>query len=363
MTTKPPPSDGQVWTRPDRITLPDGRTLLLFGPWKGDPSWPFLENQSVPESVSHARWHPLRQEWVIYAAARQNRTYKPPANICPLCPGAPGGELPLDDFTLAVFENRFPSMRPSNELLPDLSALGLKTHTAKGACEVVVYASAHDGNLATIPSRNRELLVKVWGQRWQELLENPNIHCVMPFENRGEDAGVTLHHPHGQIYSFGDLPPVVESMAKAFEGGYDLQESLKKYESQIVFDLGTSAAFVPPFARFPYEMWITTKRFHPASASLDDTETQDVAELLRRTIRLYDAFFESVCPYVMIVYMAPKGHEKTFPFHIQFMPLLRTPGRLKYLAGCEQGAGRFLVDVLPENAAQALRNVNLGEKS
>jgi UDPglucose--hexose-1-phosphate uridylyltransferase len=116
---------------------------------------------------------------------------------------------------------------------------------------------------------------------------------------------------------------------------------------------------VPPFTRFPYELWIVPKRFRPSPAALTAEETTDVATLLARAANTYDKFFGKVTPYVMLVYSAPKGFEDVFPFHIQFLPLARAPNKLKFIAGCELGAGSFLVDILPETAAQNLRNVEV----
>ncbi|MDP9128101.1 MAG: galactose-1-phosphate uridylyltransferase [Pseudomonadota bacterium] len=343
------------------MAMPDGRVMYLYGPWRGGPSWT-QHPEPRSESKTHARWHPLRKEWVIYAAQRQNRTYKPALAACPLCPGSADGELPFDDFTLAVFENRFPSMQPSNHSAPDLSTLGLLTRPAKGACEVIVYSSRHEGNIATIPEANRELLVRVWGDRRQVLLGKPGVSYVMPFENRGEEAGVTLHHPHGQIYGFEDLPPTVDTMAASFKAGFNLQEMLPCYMDLTIFETDDIASFVPPFARFPYEVWLTTKRFHASTDRFSASEIQDVAEGLRYIVDLYDRFFDRACPYVMIVYLAPREHVTTFPFHIQFYPLLRAKTRQKFLAGCELGAGTFLVDVLPEEAAAQLRAAGGGSR-
>lgn len=335
------------------IAMPDGRVMHLFGAWQGRPDWPHLVGAVRQKDTAHMRWHPLRQEWVTYASARQKRTYKPAANACPLCPNVADGELPFDEFTIAVFENRFPSFQLGNLHAPEIA--GLATRPAKGMCEVVVYCSKHEGNLATIPQHNRETLLSVWGQRRTELFKHDAIRYVMPFENRGEDAGVTLHHPHGQIYAFEDLPPIVSEMAAACRSGFSMSDLVKNNVSQHVMATDQAVAFVPPFARYPYEMWVAPRKFHASADSLNGDETQAIADLLRRTVLTYDGFFGRTCPYLMLVYMAPKGYKDCFPFHIQFYPLLRTKDRMKYLAGCEQGAGMFLGDVLPEVAAEELR--------
>jgi UDPglucose--hexose-1-phosphate uridylyltransferase len=212
--------------------------------------------------------------------------------------------------------------------------------------------------MASLPLERRELLVKVWGDRIRSLLEIPAMQVVMPFENRGEEAGVTLHHPHGQIYGFGYLPPIIGAMAQSFREGYDLTK-LTKLEKYVVADAPNASLLVPPFTRFPYELWIVPKQFRPSPAALTAAETTDFANLLARAANTYDTFFGRTCPYVMLVYSAPKGFEDVFPFHIQFQPLLRAPNKMKFIAGCELGAGSFLVDILPETAAQNLRNVEV----
>jgi UDPglucose--hexose-1-phosphate uridylyltransferase len=343
---------------PTTFTLPDGRLLYLYGAFSGTPAWPWLEPHGE-RAFSHRRWHPLRREWVVYSAHRQSRTYKPPANDCPFCPGAEDGELPLKDFSIAVFDNRFSSLQKDAPKPPPVPGLDLPVDAATGNCEVIVYSSDHQASMASLPLARRELLVRVWGDRIRILMQHPGMQVVMPFENRGEEAGVTLHHPHGQIYGFGFLPPIIGAMAQSFREGYDLAK-LTALPQYVVADAPGAALLVPPFTRFPYETWIVPKRFCPDPASLTDSEVTDIATLLARAATTYDKFFGQITPYVMLVYSAPKGFEDVFPFHIQFQPLSRAHNKLKFIAGCELGAGSFLVDILPETAAQNLRNVEVG---
>ena len=333
--------------------MPDGRTLHLYGSFEGKPDWK-LEDRAR-STASHRRWHPLRREWVVYSAHRQKRTYKPPADHCPFCPLAPDGEIPFKDFSIAVFDNRFSSFQKSAPAPAPVPGLDLPVESAAGNCEVIVYSADHNTSMGTLPQERRELLVRVWGERIAGLMQMPFVQAVMPFENRGEEAGVTLHHPHGQIYAYSYLPPVIESMATSFHEGYSLAK-LAAMAPYVVFDTKTAAAVLPPFARFPYEVWIVPKQFRPSPQALAPAETADCAMLLGKLARTYDRFFGCVCPYVMLVYAAPRGMEDFFPFHIQFLPLLRAPQKLKFIAGCEHGAGSFLVDILPETAAKNLRN-------
>jgi UDPglucose--hexose-1-phosphate uridylyltransferase len=351
----PTNSDGAI--RPATFRMNDGRSFYLYGDYEGQPNWPWLEG-NTDRSFSHRRWHPLRREWVVYSAHRQSRTYKPPANDCPFCPMAPEGEIPLKDFSIAVFDNKFSSLQKDAPKPQPIPGLDLPVDSAVGNCEVIVYSSNHKSSMASLPLERRELLVKVWGDRIRSLLEIPEMQVVMPFENRGEEAGVTLHHPHGQIYGFSFLPPIIGAMAQSFKEGYDLPK-LTSQSQYVVADTPNASLMVPPFTRFPYELWIVPKAFRPNPAALTADEVRDVATLLARAANTLDAFFGRVCPYVMLVYAAPKGHEDSFPFHIQFQPLLRAPNKMKFIAGCELGSGAFLVDILPETAAQNLRNVEV----
>ena len=342
---------------PSSFMMPDGRLLHLYGAFSGTPEWPPAEGIHE-HGFSHRRWHPVRREWVIYSAHRQTRTYKPATDACPLCPEAPDGEIPVKDFSIAVFDNRFSSFQKDCPKPPPLVGLDLPVDSAAGNCEVIVYSAEHKASMSTLSQDRRELLVKVWGDRVLASMRMPAVQTVMPFENRGEEAGVTLHHPHGQIYAFSYLPPIIETMAQSFRGGYDLTKLTSSTPHEIA-QTGSMAAFVPPFARFPYEVWIVPKIFRASPADLTANETSDCARLLAFVAKKYDTFFNRNCPYVMIVYVAPRGMEDFFPFHIQFYPLLRAPNKLKFVAGIELGAGSFLVDILPETAAQSLRDVKM----
>ncbi|MDE2110158.1 MAG: galactose-1-phosphate uridylyltransferase [Alphaproteobacteria bacterium] len=341
--------------KPSTFVMPDGRLLHFYGACSGTPHW-LAAGEPREKGFSHRRWHPVRREWVIYSAHRQTRTYKPATDACPLCPGSPNGEIPVKDFSIAVFDNRFSSFQKDCQKPAPLPDVDVLTDSAAGNCEVIVYSSDHKASMATLPQDRRELLVRVWGHRVRALLQMPAVQVVMPFENRGEEAGVTLHHPHGQIYAFPYLPPVIETMAQSFREGYDLA-NLTSSKAHEVAQTATMTAFVPPFARLPYETWISPRLFRSSPADLTPNEVADCARLLAIVAKKYDSFFARVCPYVMIVYTAPRGMENFFPFNIQFYPLLRSPQKLKYLAGCELGAGSFLADVLPETAARSLRNV------
>ncbi len=335
----------------------DGRRLILYASSK-ITLLPLEETESTFEAHPHMRWHPLREEWVIYAPHRKERIFLPPPEFCPLCPSRPGTfptEIPFEKFEIAVFENRFPSLCTSPPPPPDLF---LPTLAGQGICEVLVYTDEHIGSLGTISQERRELLVRVWIDRYQELYNYDFVKYVMPFENRGEEVGVTLHHPHGQIYAYPFIPPVIAQELRAFQKASVLENFFPHLELYLVTQNEAFVAFVPPCARYPYEVWIVPKRKVSGPWSFSDAEIQEFAEILGEIVNRYDLLFNRPFPYIMVFHAAPKGVED-FHFHVEFYSPLRAPGKLKFLAGTEQGAGVMVVDALPEDAAAELRKIKV----
>ncbi|MEL6727863.1 MAG: galactose-1-phosphate uridylyltransferase [Pseudomonadota bacterium] len=338
----------------------DGRDLFLYGytPHTGQ-RLPGDDLHTV--TGSEMRHHPLRGEWSIYAAGRQNRTFKPGAAANPLAPSRPGApltEIPFEDFELAVFGNRFPSLF-ADATPPDQSDLpeqpGLNVHAAKGACEVIVYSPRANGSLATLSQSRRRLLIEAWIDRYEAMF-SAGCAFVLPFENRGDEVGVTLHHPHGQIYGFPIVPQPQQTAAHAFEAGYDLAAEVRSWGAPYeIQNAGGMVSYAPRFARFPYEVWISAET--PVSGPWAFTEDQadGFAHLLGDTVRRYDAFFGRETPCMLSLHAAPYGRDDRFQFTAQFYPLLRAPDRVKYLASVEQATGVFTVDVLPSQAADQLR--------
>ncbi|MEM9838186.1 MAG: galactose-1-phosphate uridylyltransferase [Pseudomonadota bacterium] len=335
-------------------TKADGRSLFLYG-YEAHEMPVLTETDDPVAKGGELRWHPFRKEWNIYAAHRQNRTYKPSEADDPLAPTKPSGaatEIPFADFELAVFENKFTSLHKEAPTPGELPSV--ETKRAAGRCDVVVYAPEAKGNLYTIGQDKRRLLIAAWIDRYQAMFSD-GCRYVMPFESRGEEVGVTLHHPHGQIYGFGEIPLVEQTTAAAFDAGYDLGAALNQWADYRVTEAGPVSAICPPFARFPYESWIVPNRRVAGPWEMSEEELDGFAALLGEMTRRYDAFFERETAYMLTLHAAPRGHDAHYHFTAQFYPILRAPNRVKYLASVEQGTGVFTVDVMPEVAADVLR--------
>lgn len=319
--------------------------------------------------MSELRYNPLLGEWTATATHRQDRTFLPPPNFCPLCPTKPGGfptEIPEADYDIVVFENRFPSLMP-NPPAPAVEASELyPVEPSFGECEVVVYSPNHSSTLAQEPVAQIYKLVQVWTDRFRELSALEFVEYVFIFENKGEAIGVTLHHPHGQIYAYPFVPPRVlreiEQARRHFEkNGSDLIGDILAQErsdgQRIVVQNNSFAAYVPFFARYPYELHIAPLRNVQDLTELTGDEQKDLAVILKQVLVAFDRLFDISFPYMMILHQKPSdgaGYE-FYRFHIEFYPPLRTRTKLKYLAGSESGAGMFINDTLPEEKAAELR--------
>ena len=334
----------------------DDRDLLLFGlsPHNEKST---TELEITPSSTPHLRWNPSRQEWVTYSTGRSNRTFFPPKEYCPLCPGGNLNfptEIPFNDFEVAVFPNRWSSF---NTHIEKTNIPNINTYSSNGHCEVVVYSANHHDTMAAMPIERIELLTKTWIDRYLNLLSREDIAYVMPFENRGEECGVTLHHPHGQIYGYPFIPPVIEKEILAFEKENFILSMMKTLEDKyFVYQDDYIIAAVPPFARYAYEIWIMPKVKKAGPWEFSNNEIRSFAISLQKVIRGYDIFLGKKCPYIMGLHAAPSLENKKFHFHVEFYPPLRYEDKPKILAGSESMAGVFIMDVLPEESATILRN-------
>jgi UDPglucose--hexose-1-phosphate uridylyltransferase len=319
--------------------------------------------------MSELRWHPLLGEWVATATHRQDRTFLPPADFCPLCPTKPGGfptEIPESVYDIAVFENRFPSLSPNP---PEPAVEGDEFYAVErsfGQCEVVVYTPNHASTLADEPVAQIYKLIQVWTDRFRELSALEFVKYVFIFENKGEAIGVTLHHPHGQIYAYPFVPPRVrrelEQSQKHFDetGNCLLCDILKKEKAdgrRIVAENESFAAYIPFFARYPYETHIASKRHAGDMTEFSAAEQRDLAVILKQILVAFDRLFNISFPYMMVLHQRPADGKSYdfYHFHIEFYPPLRTATKLKYLAGSESGAGLFINDTLAEEKAAELR--------
>jgi len=327
------------------------------------------------------RWHPLREEWVIIAAHRQNRPWSGetiehdegplPAYVadCYLCPGnLRVSGVKNDNYTgTFVFDNDHPSVgfdAPQTLQRPP----GIyRNQPARGIARVVCYSPNHSLALAELEPSEIQNLLAVWQKQYRELGDRKEINHVLIFENKGEAVGVSNPHPHCQIYATNFVFKTIETEARAShrhksETGRILFQDVIQAEIQdarrIICENDSAIAFIPYFARYAYEVFVAPKATHPGISTLSANELRDFAALLKQVLVKFDNLWQMPFPYVMPLHQAPTdgGDYSSFHFHIEFHPPLRRPNLLKYLAGPEIGGGNFLSDTAPEEKAEELRS-------
>lgn len=349
----------------------DGRRLTLYSmrAISRDLVAPSPRGEAVKPNP-HLRWHPMRGEWVAYASYRQSRTFLPPAQYNPLAPtkdAANPTELPAGDYDVAVFDNRFPALDPAAH---DPPATVVDTLPANGKCEVVVFTQDAGASLGALSLAHIELILEVWADRTRKLAQTSGIKFVLPFENRGAEVGVTLHHPHGQIYAYPFLPPIPKRMNE-LELAWLLSESTNLLQELIAREIAAkervlyqgehAIAFVPAWARYPYEVWLAPMRAVENFCGLDNAQRADLARAFKTVLLKYDGLWQRPLPYLMAWYQAPsdgREHPESH-LHAEFFPPYRTRDRLKYLAGTELAAGMYANDALPEACARELMAVTV----
>ncbi|MDQ6786376.1 MAG: galactose-1-phosphate uridylyltransferase [Acidobacteriota bacterium] len=320
--------------------------------------------------MSELRWNPLLGEWTATATHRQDRTFFPPPGYCPLDPTQPGGfptEIPEASYDIVVFQNKFPSLQ-SNPPAPAVEGSELyPVRPAQGVCEVVVYTPEHNSSLAQQPASQIYKLMQVWQDRFRDLGNLEFVEYVFIFENKGEAVGVTLPHPHGQIYAYPFVPPRMLQKVKQCreyrgKNGKNLIASIledeKKDGRRIITENESFTALVPFFARYPYELHIYPNKHAEALTDFSRAQLQDLTIIFKQVLVAFDKLFDVSFPYIMAMNNRPSdgADYNFFDFHIEFYPPMRTATKLKFLAGSEAGAGMFINDTLPEEKAAELRS-------
>ncbi|HTI13203.1 MAG TPA: galactose-1-phosphate uridylyltransferase [Dictyobacter sp.] len=326
------------------------------------------------------RWHPLREEWVVIAAHRQNRpwigetisfqdkdipSYQPDCYLCPQNSRVSGASNP-PYAGVYVFDNDHPCVGLNAPEDPTATiAPPYQVRPAQGLARVICYSPHHNLTMALMNTNAIENVINVWQQQTYELGQTPGVKHVLCFENKGDVVGVSNPHPHGQLYATNFVFKTIEIELHASEHylnehGRTLFTDIIAAEQQdgrrILFEDEYTIAFVPYFARYAYEVYVAPKRRVAHIYEMNDAEVQSYARALKNITVRFDNLWRMSFPYVMAHHQAPMdGSYDAYHFFTLFHPPLRQPGLLKYLAGPEIGGGNFISDTLPEDKAAELQ--------
>lgn len=326
------------------------------------------------------RYDPILREWVVVASNvnvrpvlgktfTEDKEKKPYS--CPFCPDAPEG---AGNWVVKWVPNRFPSLvnDPNISFQNETIIDGFfKSRPGRGRCEVLLYTQDHKQTFGGLSISNIEALIDLWRDRLLDTMKDSELKYTFMFENRGEAIGVSLAHPHGQLYSFPFIPPKIKKMIDSASEYMvhnkrclfcDILEVERKGD-RIIEENADFIAFVPFFAKWPFEVHIYPKQHVPYISDIDKPKINNFARILKHVVKRLDGLFGFTMPYVLANMNAPinSGEVGYFHYHIEIYPPYRAKDRLKFLAGVELGTNAIINPVNPSDSAKQLRNVKIEE--
>jgi len=354
-------------------TMNDGRTIRYYDTANQVRTVADQRPAEEQPGIGELRLDPLVNEWVVMAAHRQGRVFLPPKELCPLCPttGELHTEIPESDFEVVVFDNRSPSLRPPDGdfALPDMVGSDTDEGVAAGKCEVICFTADHGGSFKVLSPQRVRTLLEAWRDRTRELSQNQFIEHIAPFENRGEEIGVTLAHPHGQIYAYSYLPARVIKMLAVAEAHHaktgrvlfdDVVARELRDEVRIIAKNEHWVAYTPYASRYPFEIHVAPLQPVADLAELAPAACDSFPSIAIEVMQRLDGVFGIDMAYIAAWHQAPvRQGRDLLRLHWQITSVRRAPGKLKYLAGSESAMGAFIMDMKPEQSAQQLKDVKL----
>jgi UTP--hexose-1-phosphate uridylyltransferase len=314
--------------------------------------------------MAELRYHPLIKDWVMIASNRQARPQMP-KDFCPFCPEY--GKVPKN-FTVYKYDNDFPALSQNPPVPDDVANEFFKVAPSYGKCEVILYSPNHTATLPELSVDHVTELVDLWCERFSDISSDPKIKYVFIFENRGEMVGVTMPHPHGQIYGYSVIPKKIElEVASSGEYYAENNECLfckllaeeQKAEKRIIFENDSFTVFLPFFCEYPYGVYIMSKRHVNYITELNDGEKRLLAKTIRDTVGMFDSLFDFQFPYMMCMHNAPVNggnYKDSYHFHIEFFPPMRSENKQKFNASSETGCWAHCNPTAPEEKAEELRS-------
>ena len=313
--------------------------------------------------MAELRYNPLTKDWVMIASHRQNRPQMP-KDWCPFCPGS--GKVP-DNFTVYKYDNDLPALSQNPPVPDDVATELYQTKEAYGKCEVILYSPQHTVTLPELPVPHIRELVDLWAERFEDLRKDENIKYIFIFENRGDVVGVTMPHPHGQIYGYSYIPKKLEveiesaKEHKAKTGNClfcDILKTEMEVSDRIIIENEDFVTFLPFFTDYPYGVYIMAKEHVQNLSQFNDRQKDNLAKILKETAGTLDSLFGYPFPYMMCMHQEPVNSgdfSDSFHFHIEFFPPMRAADKQKFNASSETGAWAACNPTAPEEKAEELR--------
>lgn len=354
-------------------TMNDGRLIRYYDHGEVNRNTADSRPTDEPAHIGQLRLDPLLNEWIIYAEHRQNRAFLPPKNLCPLCPSREDSltEIPEANYQVVVFDNKNPSLAQTQSAWRMPEEVGIETAgvEAVGKCEVICFSDEHEGSFGSLSLERMGLALSALRDRTAEISKLDHIVQVFPFENRGQEVGVTIHHPHGQIYAYSYLTPRTEKMSAVAQKHFDktgrvlLDDVVAreiKDRVRITAENEEWIAYVPYAARYPFEIHVAPKKSVRDLTELSEAQMASYPEIAKTVLLQLDGVFGVPMPYMSAWHQAPVSQGRdVLRLHWQITSIRRAKDKLKYLAGSESAMGAFVMDMSPEKVAEQLKAVTV----
>lgn len=318
--------------------------------------------------MAELRFNPLTKDWVMIASHRQNRPQMP-KDWCPFCPGPDNHNIP-DNYDVLKYDNDFPALSQTPPVPDAVETELYKTAESYGKCEVILYSPDHTATLPELSVPHIKKLVDLWQNRYEELSKDEKIKYVFIFENRGEAVGVTMPHPHGQIYGYPFIPKKIElelASCKEYmeEKGKclicDMVDNEVEFGKRVIMENEHFIVFLPFYTEYPYGVYIASKSHKDNIAQFDDAEKEALASILKETVGTLDSLFDMKFPYMMCMHQSPVNSGDTsdyYHFHIEFFPPMRSKDKIKFCASSETGVWAHCNPTAPEAVAEELKEAH-----
>lgn len=314
------------------------------------------------------RWNPLLDTWTMVATNRQHRPHLP-KDYCPFCLE---DNPSLPRFDVLAYTNDFPAMSLDGFGVTESNKGIFQKKDAIGKCEVILYSPQHNKLLYQLSDGHVLKIVELWNERFKELQKDKRIKYIFEFENRGEEVGVTIHHPHGQLYAYSFIPFKIREELNNCKNYFqkhqrnlfaDLNTAEKKYKKRIVSENKSFIAYIPYFTDYPFGVFVVNKKLKGNITQFTLSEKKDLAEMLKKLTAGFDKIYDRPFPYMMCLHQTPVNEKKYadaenyYAFHIEFYPPLRAKDKVKWYAGSEMGAGAAANPLDVDECAATLRNL------
>lgn len=318
--------------------------------------------------MAELRWHPLIKDWVMIASHRQNRPQMP-KDWCPFCPPKPGEKKNVPEhYDVYKYDNDFPALSQNPPVPDDVETELYKVRPSYGKCEVILFSPDHNSTLCELSLEHIGKLIDLWKERFTELSKDEKIKYIFIFENKGEAVGVTMPHPHGQIYGYSVVPKKIQLELESCKEHYeekgkclicDMNDNEKEFGKRVVYENKNFLAYIPFFCEYPYGVYIVAKNHKQYITDFNAEESADLADMLKNVTGAYDALFDMRFPYMMCMHNGPVniGEDTSdyYHFHIEFYPPLRAADKIKFNASSETGVWAHCNPTAPEAKAEELR--------